>query len=371
MTFFKLRKSKHKGKKEKSSADIICKFCEQKDPAGLINYLNKTKASVNVCDKYGRYPIHIAAKSAMIELVDILLKAGSWKNVAEENTRRWNVLHYAIASRSLEMVYKVVCFSDLISNYRGLITHQDAVMADQNTPLHYYCSSFRDNYKNCVGLIINSGTDVNSQNICLACVLNAASRLGSLEIVQLLLDNNAKPNISNKQGETAIHFAARSDSLEIIKLLLNYGAKKMVRGQYGYPVDVAVSPSAKKMLSIDFTPSESLATTNSCQLPLSSGVHVIKKEEICMGPKVSMGGFSDLYKCVWRGIDVAVKKSRLSSDGDPVQFFAEVEIMSKLRHNNILLIFGAYFNPPDICLVTEFMKGGSLYDYLRKKKTSI
>ncbi|KAH9611821.1 hypothetical protein KSS87_006764 [Heliosperma pusillum] len=40
----------------------------------------------------------------------------------------------------------------------------------------------------------------------------------------------------------------------------------------------------------------------------------------------------------------------------------------KVRHKNVVQFIGACTKPPSLCIVTEFMAGGSVYDYLHKRK---
>nr|XP_029145082.1 serine/threonine-protein kinase STY46 isoform X3 [Arachis hypogaea] len=42
----------------------------------------------------------------------------------------------------------------------------------------------------------------------------------------------------------------------------------------------------------------------------------------------------------------------------------------KVRHKNVVQFIGACTKPPRLCIVTEFMSGGSVYDYLHKRKGS-
>uniref|UniRef100_A0A804KE30 Uncharacterized protein n=1 Tax=Musa acuminata subsp. malaccensis TaxID=214687 RepID=A0A804KE30_MUSAM len=40
----------------------------------------------------------------------------------------------------------------------------------------------------------------------------------------------------------------------------------------------------------------------------------------------------------------------------------------KVRHKNVVQFIGACTKPPSLCIVTEFMSGGSVYDFLHKQK---
>jgi serine/threonine protein kinase len=50
------------------------------------------------------------------------------------------------------------------------------------------------------------------------------------------------------------------------------------------------------------------------------------------------------------------------------EFAQEVYIMRKVRHKNVVQFIGACTKPPNLCIVTEYMSGGSVYDYLHKHK---
>ena len=45
--------------------------------------------------------------------------------------------------------------------------------------------------------------------------------------------------------------------------------------------------------------------------------------------------------------------------------------MRKVRHKNVVQFIGACTRRPNLCIVFEFMAGGSIYDYMRKVCLSI
>lgn len=49
-----------------------------------------------------------------------------------------------------------------------------------------------------------------------------------------------------------------------------------------------------------------------------------------------------------------------------VPMLQEVTIMRKVRHKNVVQFIGACTRKPNLCIVFEFMPGGSVYDYMRK-----
>eukprot|EP00268_Persea_americana_P040167 TRINITY_DN3980_c0_g1_i5.p1 TRINITY_DN3980_c0_g1~~TRINITY_DN3980_c0_g1_i5.p1 ORF type:complete len:244 (-),score=53.33 TRINITY_DN3980_c0_g1_i5:253-984(-) len=50
------------------------------------------------------------------------------------------------------------------------------------------------------------------------------------------------------------------------------------------------------------------------------------------------------------------------------EFAQEVYILRKVRHKNVVQFIGACTTPPSLCIVTEYMSGGSVYDFLHKQK---
>lgn len=60
-------------------------------------------------------------------------------------------------------------------------------------------------------------------------LLHFACIKSKYEIVKLLLDNGADPNVRNIKGETALHSAAKSGNLDVVKLILETGINKELR----------------------------------------------------------------------------------------------------------------------------------------------
>ncbi|CAF2250681.1 hypothetical protein YC2023_096220 [Brassica napus] len=96
----------------------------------------------------------------------------------------------------------------------------------------------------------------------------------------------------------------------------------------------------------------------------------INLQQLKFGHKIASGSYGDLYKGTYCSQEVAIKvlkPERLDSDLEK-EFAQEVFIMRKVRHKNVVQFIGACTKPPHLCIVTEFMPGGSVYDYLHKQK---
>ncbi|KAH7849097.1 hypothetical protein Vadar_012892 [Vaccinium darrowii] len=85
---------------------------------------------------------------------------------------------------------------------------------------------------------------------------------------------------------------------------------------------------------------------------------------------IAGGSCKELYKGTYGSQDVAIKvltAEFLNADMRR-EFAQEVYILRKVRHKNVVQFIGASTKPPRLCIVTEFMSRGSVYDYIHKQK---
>eukprot|EP01111_Echinosteliopsis_oligospora_P012589 TRINITY_DN432_c0_g1_i1.p1 TRINITY_DN432_c0_g1~~TRINITY_DN432_c0_g1_i1.p1 ORF type:complete len:406 (-),score=87.49 TRINITY_DN432_c0_g1_i1:56-1273(-) len=99
---------------------------------------------------------------------------------------------------------------------------------------------------------------------------------------------------------------------------------------------------------------------------LGRPVTIIQKEEVQELEKLGEGAFGRVYKALWRGRVVAVKK--ITGQMDSV-VMSEIEILWRLRHPNVAEMLGVIDTNAggEISIVTEFYNSGSLYDLLHVK----
>ncbi|XP_078176854.1 protein kinase superfamily protein [Carex rostrata] len=96
-------------------------------------------------------------------------------------------------------------------------------------------------------------------------------------------------------------------------------------------------------------------------------------ENLRFGERIGLGSYGEVYRADWNGTEVAVKKF-LDQDlsGDSLeQFRYEVNIMSRLRHPNVVLFMGAVTRPPNLSILTEFLPRGTLYRLLHRPSVSL
>ncbi|KAK2980776.1 hypothetical protein RJ640_009561 [Escallonia rubra] len=81
--------------------------------------------------------------------------------------------------------------------------------------------------------------------------------------------------------------------------------------------------------------------------------------------KLGEGGSGDVYKgIVKNGSIVAVKKLAITTGRAKADFESEVRLISNVHHRNIIRLLGCSSKGPDLLLVYEYMKNGSLDRFL-------
>lgn len=97
----------------------------------------------------------------------------------------------------------------------------------------------------------------------------------------------------------------------------------------------------------------------------------IKFSELKLEDVIGIGGFGKVYKGIWRGTEVAVKAARQDLSDDINEVLESVRQEAKLfwilDHPNIVQLIGVCLEVPNLCLVMEYLRGGSLNRVLSGK----
>ena len=193
-----------------------------------------TNESVNVADRLGNRPLHIAASNGDIQTVQLLVDCGADVNALNEDGQ--TPLHTA-AGRWIDC--PELC--SILLKHNAKI---DAVDKDGNQPLHLAC---KRRHAATVNLLLSHGADVTALNkqqqrplhLANKSILNSfqvhsgdhalhiAARNGDIQAVQLLVDCGADVNALNGCGQTPLHTAAggEKDCPELCSILLKHNAK--------------------------------------------------------------------------------------------------------------------------------------------------
>ncbi|KAK8732990.1 hypothetical protein OTU49_006695 [Cherax quadricarinatus] len=88
----------------------------------------------------------------------------------------------------------------------------------------------------------------------------------------------------------------------------------------------------------------------------------IDADEVHFLESIGKGSFGVVYKALWRGLTVAVKKVETESEVNA--FCNEVQQLARVQHENIIYLYGACTSDFQKCLIIEYADGGSLYHLL-------
>ncbi|GAV57106.1 Pkinase_Tyr domain-containing protein/Ank_2 domain-containing protein [Cephalotus follicularis] len=178
--------------------------------------------------------------------------------------------------------------------------------------------------------------------------LHVASLHGWIDVANCLIDYGADVNAQDRWRNTPLADAEGAKKHSMIELLKSYGG--LSYGQNGSHFEPKpVPPPLPNKCDWEIDPSE-LDFTNS---------NIIGK-----------GSFGEILKAHWRGTPVAVKRilPSLSDDRLVIQDFRhEVNLLVKLRHPNIVQFLGAVTQRKPLMLITEYLRGGDLHQYLKEK----
>ncbi|CAG9762478.1 unnamed protein product [Ceutorhynchus assimilis] len=105
-----------------------------------------------------------------------------------------------------------------------------------------------------------------------------------------------------------------------------------------------------------------------------SDVNLVKIDfkELKLEEVIGVGGFCKVYLGEWRGREVAVKAARQDADENlqvtMENVIKEAKLFCLLRHDNIVSLEGVCLQEPNLCLVLEYCRGGSLNRVLAGRK---
>ncbi len=187
-------------------------------------------ADGDVADEQGRTPLIEATILGDEILVTKLLKGGVDINAQGKaqlrrqgsqanmyvDEDRWSALHYA-ALEGKETIAKL-----LLENGANVMLRDKF-----GAPALHRAAGAKGNL-NIVKLLLDHGSDVDAQDVLGATALHQSAGIHE-QVLRLLLERGANPNIATGMGETPLHGAVNANNLPIVKALLD--GKSVVSAQ--------------------------------------------------------------------------------------------------------------------------------------------
>ncbi|XP_049874169.1 85/88 kDa calcium-independent phospholipase A2 [Pectinophora gossypiella] len=191
----------------------------------IINALaNKTATSLNLFNKQGYTPLHMACLANAPDCVRALILAGADVNLTA-------------AKRSTSSLPGLV--GDVLEDNRPKLYQQD--MKYGGTPLHWAVS------REVIEALVDKNCDMNALNFDDRTALHVHVLRGRLECAIALLSRGAELNIQDKEGNTPLHLAVKQSNIAIVQALVVFGADLEAVNNMGFtarhltPIDMSNS----------------------------------------------------------------------------------------------------------------------------------
>jgi serine/threonine protein kinase len=96
----------------------------------------------------------------------------------------------------------------------------------------------------------------------------------------------------------------------------------------------------------------------------------VDPSEIRLDGLLGSGSTAEVFRGIWHGTDVAVKRLR-HSGSLPKEFTREISVLVRLRHPNLVLFMGASTLASSPVIISEFCAGGTLFALLHQRRETV
>lgn len=100
------------------------------------------------------------------------------------------------------------------------------------TPLHYACTGTTDHQLDIVKILLDENAYIDAESPNGSTPLMMAAMYGKTEVARLLLEEGADPTLANQKKFTAIDFAQRASRPELVELISAAVRKRQPRGSW-------------------------------------------------------------------------------------------------------------------------------------------
>ncbi|UYV68527.1 hypothetical protein LAZ67_6000048, partial [Cordylochernes scorpioides] len=339
----------------KSGADINVKnkrgnsplhLAASKGNQDLVQYLVEAGADVNFLNAYRQSPLHSAVIGRELSTASYLIDAGADLNI--KDIRNWVPLLYAITDwvkRKIGIRRDTAIYQEY-KEYKDLIHKLVEAGADVNisnsitTPFLKLFEEINDS--ELFRMFIEKGADINAKKDNGVSILMIVAKMGNVDCFNCLLNAGADTKHVDETGNSALFYAAGSKCPEILEYFLKSGFDVNVRNNEGQtPLMFAPNYGIKSMINIKmllYSGADINARDNAGDTVLSLAVNNYPCELIKLivedGIQVDVE-YKDCFKIItlaalkatWCGITVLKILLRAAHDIDLVQLLQYSPLM--------------------------------------------
>eukprot|EP01105_Mastigella_eilhardi_P007712 TRINITY_DN1934_c0_g1_i2.p1 TRINITY_DN1934_c0_g1~~TRINITY_DN1934_c0_g1_i2.p1 ORF type:complete len:816 (-),score=137.71 TRINITY_DN1934_c0_g1_i2:43-2490(-) len=306
----------------------------------------------------GGAPLHSACGAGNAAMAQALLCAGADPNAADSTPQRNTPLHLACARGHAGIVSLL-----LAAGARPNVETQDRAL----TPLFLACEA---GHAGTVEQLIAAGADSHAASRAHGVPpLWCAARSGHTAVAEALLWRAGANPCAPAYGVSPLAVAAAAGHISTaVAIALAVDARNNSNSPASSPLE--------RLNRAHALIAEALGAGSQAQSqqppPLGTVRHFTFAEltqstnNWDVSQQLGRGGFGAVYRGVLCGIDVAVKRmSSQFASSEWAQFTREVEALASNSHPNVLRLLGHSCESLDrLCIVSEFMPNGSLYEHL-------
>ena len=206
----------------------------------FVKFLIQNGANLNALNSTGHTPLQIAITNNKDDLVKIFIENGA--NVNTFDSTGQTPLQLAIHKGKYEIAELLLAKGAVLSNQNNLISDRGYLQQAVSKGRLKICQ-----------LLISIGANIDLQDKegntpLLNAIKNIKKDSGHFDIVKMLLEKGASPNIANNEKNVPLHFA---NSKELVELLLNNGAKTDFKNNKDQtPKDLAFQNNVQEVVEL-------------------------------------------------------------------------------------------------------------------------